>query len=99
MEDQPHQKWAFQIHGQAADKIFQESLTHIVRNDHYREERNQRSEHHAVDKDDQPGFFKIGKFGAFNFAIDLRERFFSAHGQNRVAQRDEDRNNAKYLRQ
>src|SRR5216683_2165053 len=40
MEDQAHQKRPFQVHSQSANKIFQETLPDIVRNDHHREERN-----------------------------------------------------------
>src|SRR5262249_30431291 len=70
MEDQAQKEWPLEAHGQAADKVFEEALADVVRNDHHREERNQRSEDHAVDENDQPGLFQVDEFRAFDFAID-----------------------------
>ncbi len=98
VKDQPDQEWSSQVHRQSADKIFQESLPYVVRNDHYGEEGNQRSEDHAVNENHQSSLFQVDEFGTFDFAIDLREGFFSAHGQYGVAQGDEYRDDAKHMR-
>src|SRR5208283_4171365 len=42
----PHQE-----HGESADQVVQELLPRAVRNDHHREEGDQRREQHAVDED------------------------------------------------
>ena len=89
----------FEIHGQAADQIFEETLADVVGDDHHREERNQRGEHQAVDENDHAGFFEVGQLGVFDFAIDLGERFFAAHGQHGMAESDENRDDAEHVRQ
>ena len=79
-----------QTHRQAADQVLEELRPYGVRNDHHREERNQRGEHHAVDENHQRRFFQVRQLGMLDFAIDLRERFFAAHGQHRMPQAHED---------
>ena len=97
MENQPRPDRALQAHGQAADQVFEEALAHIVGNDHHREKRNERGEHQAVDENDQAGFAQVLELGAFDFAIHLGERFFSAHGQDGMAERDEDGDDAEHV--
>ena len=46
-----------------------------------------------------PAFFRLTEFGAFDFAIDLRERFLAAHGQDGVTERDKDGDDAEHVRQ
>src|SRR5882762_1755403 len=82
VKNQPNRQWPGKIHGQAADEIFQKSLAYAVWNDHHREERDQRSENHAVNENDHARFFEIDQLGALNFAVHLRQRFFSAHRQH-----------------
>ncbi len=99
VEDQARDKRPGEIHREAADQIFEETLAHIVRDDHHGEERNQRREDQAVNENDHARFFEVGQLGAFDFAIDLRERFFAAHRQDGMAERDEDRDDAEHVRQ
>jgi hypothetical protein len=54
----------------------------------------QRGEHQAVHENDQARFFQILELGAFNFAIHLREGFFSAHGQHGMPERDKNGDNS-----
>src|SRR5579859_1302552 len=99
MENQARHQRTLQAHGQAADEILQVVLPHIVGNNHHREEGNQRGKHQAVDENDQSGFFEVLELGTLDFAIDLGERFFSAHGQYGMAQSDEDGDDAEHVRQ
>src|ERR1700757_1764411 len=99
VKDQPDQEGSGEIHGQTADKIFQETLPHVVGNDHHGEEGNQRSENHAVNENHQSSLFEVDQFGTFDFAIDLREGFFSAHREHGVPEGDEDGDDPKHVRQ
>ena len=89
VEDQARQKRAGEVHGQAADQILEILRPHFVGDDHHREEGNQRREDHAVNENDQRGLLQVRQLGMLDFAVHLRERFFSAHGQHGVAQPDE----------
>src|ERR1700736_5267182 len=73
-------------------------LADIVGNNHHREEGDQRSEHQAVDENYQPSFAKILQLGAFDFAVDLGERFFAAHGQHGMAESNKNSDDAKGVR-
>ena len=73
-------------------------LADIVRNDHHGKEGDERGEDQTVDEDDQPGLLEVRQLGAFNFAVDLRERFLAAHGQHGMAQGDENGEDAKHVR-
>src|SRR5271163_955989 len=98
VKDQSYDQRALKTHGQPADKIFQKALTHVVRNDHHREKRDQRSKHQAVNKNNRTGLFQVGQLGVFDIAINLGERLFAAHGQHGMAERDEYRNDAEHVR-
>src|SRR5262249_28937076 len=89
VKNQTHREGTGKTHGQAADQIFEKLGPGLVRDDHHRKEGNQRSEDHAVDKNDQSGLLKIGKLGVFDFAIYLGQGFLAAHGQDGMAQADE----------
>ena len=95
LEDQPQHVWSDKIHGQAADQVVEVLRANRVRNDHEGEEGNAGGENQAVDEDDEAGFFQVGQLGMLDFAIDLRQGFFAAHGQHGVAQADEDADNAR----
>src|SRR4029077_5641715 len=60
--------------------------------------RGQAGENEAVDGDDDRGFFQILELGMSEFAIDLGERFFAAHGQHGVAEGDEDSEQSEHPR-
>src|SRR5882762_6842084 len=98
VKDQAGNRRSFKVHGQAADKVLQVILPDIIRDDHHREKGHQRGEHQAVDENNQTRFFQVFQFGALYFAIHLCERFFSAHGQHGVPERDKDGDHSK-LRQ
>src|SRR6202453_3600456 len=99
VEDQAGDERPGEIHREAADQIFEEALADVVRDDHHGEKRNQRCEDQAVNENDHARFFEVGQLGAFDFAIDLRERFFAAHGEHGMAERDENRDDAEHVRQ
>src|SRR5258708_2381848 len=90
MKNQTGNQGSLKAHGQAADEVFKVILPDIIRDDHHREKGHQRGEHQAVDENDQARFFQVFQLGALYFAINLRERFFSAHGQDGVPERDKD---------
>src|SRR6266700_5490795 len=98
VEYQADDKWPFQIHRQSADQVFQELLAHTIRNDHHGKERNQGGKDQTVDKNNRAGLFQVGKLGAFDFAIDLRQRFLAAHREDGMTQCDEDGDDAEHVR-
>src|SRR5216683_894345 len=99
MKNQADDQRSLETHGQAANQVLQIVLADIIGNDHHGEKGNQRGEHEAVNENDQPGLLQVGQLGAFNFAVNLGERLFSAHGQHGVAERNEGGHDAKHVRQ
>ena len=67
VKEQAGEERPFQVHGQAADQIFEEALAHVVGNDHHREKRNQRGEHQAVDENYQARLFEDSGAWGFRF--------------------------------
>ena len=65
------------------------SVPLVVGNDHHREERHQRGEEQAVQEDHQPGLLQVLQLGMFDFAVDLCQRLFAAHGQHGMAKPDQ----------
>ncbi len=63
-------------------------MPYRVGNNHYREERDQRGEQQAVNKNDQPGLFQVLQLGMLDFAVHLGQRLFTAHGQHRMPETD-----------
>jgi hypothetical protein len=57
VKDEARDQRAVQTHRQTTDQILQIVLANAVGNDHHRKERNQGSEHQAIDENDEPGFF------------------------------------------
>src|SRR6516162_10862298 len=96
---QPQQERALEIHRQATDEVFEELRPLIIGNQHHREEGHQRGENQAVNKNHQTGFLQIRQLRVLNFAIDLRQGFFSAHRQHRMAEPDKDGNETREMRQ
>ena len=91
MEQQAHGHGSYQEHGEPADQIIQELVPRGIGNDHHREEGDQRGEHHAVDEDHEAGAFQVLQLGVRDFTIHLRQAFFAAHGQQRMAEAYENR--------
>ncbi len=69
-----------------------------VGDDHHREERDERGQQQAVDEDDHAGAQQILELGRFDLAIDLCERFFTRHREDRMAERDQDSQRADSAR-
>ena len=90
VERQAQGERADQVHGKAADQVVQKLGPRRIGDDHHREERHQRGEDHAVAEDHPAGAFQVLEFGMGDFAIDLRQGFEAAHGEQRVAQADHD---------
>src|SRR2546430_16610295 len=80
---------ADKLDGHPADKIVKEARALRVGNDHYREERNQRGKYQAVNKDNEGRFLQVGKLRMLDLTIDLRQGLFAAHGENGVAEGNE----------
>ena len=53
----------------------------------------------AIESDDDRGLLQVLKLGMREFAVDLGERLFAAHGENGVAEGDDDAENSELLRQ
>jgi hypothetical protein len=56
-------------------------------------------EDEAVNADDDGGALQVLEFGMRQFAIDLGERFFAAHGQHGVTEADDEPEDAEHVRQ
>ena len=88
VKEQAHGNRPDEVHGKAADEVVQEVLPRGVGDNHDREEGNQRGEQHAVDEDHEAGALQVLQLGIRDFAVDLGQALFAAHGQQRVAQPD-----------
>ena len=99
VEQQAHGHGADQEHREAADQVVQKLRPRRVRNDHHREERNQRREQQAVDENHEAGALQVLQLGMRDLAVDLRQAFLAAHGQQRVSQADQDRDHGDRRRQ
>ena len=58
------------------------------------EEADEARQEHRIEEDDEAGSEEILELGGFDFAIDLGERFLAAHGQQRMAEGDENAESA-----
>ena len=92
MEDQAEDERSLEVHGEAADKVLEEILALLIGDDHHREERNERGEDQAIDEDDQAGLLEVRELRMLDFAVDLGQGFFAAHGEDRVAEAYKDGN-------
>ena len=54
-------------------------------------------EEQAVDGDDDGGALQVLELGVLDFAVDLGQRLFAAHGQHRVTEGHEDAEQAEHL--
>src|SRR5882724_8837913 len=86
------------VHGQASDEVvFVDRDADGVGNEHHREQGSEAGEEEAVDGDDDRGAFEVLELGVGNFAVDLGEGFFAAHGEDGVAEGDEDSEEAEQV--
>ena len=78
-------KRAGHVHGQSADQVVAISLhAHFVGDQHHGQEGNAGREHEAVDEDDESGLLEVLHLRRFDFAVDLGQRLFAAHRQDRM---------------
>ena len=92
MECKSRGKWSLQTHRQAADEIFEEIAAAIL-SGMIMTAKNETSDVKTMlyNENYEGGLLQVRQLGMFDFAIDLRERFFSAHGQHGMAQANKDR--------
>ena len=67
---------------------------HLVGDQHHRQEGNPGREHEAVDKDDESRLLEVLHFGRFHLAVDLGQRLFAAHRQDRMPEGDQQADHA-----
>ena len=73
------------VHGQSADEVVAVELhADFVGNQHHGQEGNARREQQAVDEDDEGRLLEVLHLRRFDFAVDLGQRLFAAHGQDRM---------------
>ena len=93
MKGQPQQFRAGQMHGKTAEKILGVIDSHGIGNNHGGQEDDAARRNRGVGADDIAGDLQALQFGKFDLAIDLRQRFKTAHRKYRVTKRDNDRRN------
>src|SRR5271163_2031165 len=98
MKNQTEKERPLEIHGQAADEVFEKTLPNVIGDDHDGKEGDHRGKDQAVNKNYHARFFKIGELGTLDLAIDLGKGLLAAHGQNGMAESDEDGDDAEHLR-
>ena len=91
VKQEPQRNRAGEKHRQPADEIVEILGALGVRDNHHGEERDQRGEQHAVNEDHESGSLQILELGISDLAIDLRQALLAAHGQQGMAQSNEDR--------
>ena len=62
----------------------------VVGDDHHGEEADQRGQQQAVDEDDERSLLEIRQLRALDLPIDLGQGLLAAHGQDRMAEGDQD---------
>ncbi len=83
-----------QVHREAAEQVVHVFAADRVGNDHAGEQRDHAGADHGVDADHVAGVAQVLQLGIGDLAVNLRQRFESAHGEQRVAERDDDRHGA-----
>src|SRR5882724_781021 len=79
------------VHGEAGDEVvLVDGDADGVGDEHHREQGSEAGEEEAVDGDDDGGSLEVLELGVGDFAVDLGEGFFAAHGEDGVAEGDED---------
>ena len=73
----------------SADQIAEILGTHVIGNDHDREERRKRGKQQRVNADHNRSFFQVPQLGVGDLAIDLRQGLFAAHRQHGMTEADE----------
>src|SRR5439155_1764308 len=84
MKGQPQQFRAGQMHRKTAEKILGVIDSHGIGNNHGGQEDDAAGRNRGVRADDIAGDLEALQFGKFDLAIDLRQRFKTAHRKYRV---------------
>src|SRR5215469_1874053 len=99
LESEPQMVRADKIHRQAADQVAEVLGADRVGNDHEREEGDAGGKDQAINKNDEAGLLQVAELGMLNFAVDLRQSFLTAHGQDGVPQTNKNANEPDRVRQ
>ena len=95
VQQQPGQRRADDVHRQAADQIVGVVLhADFVGNQQHGQEGDAGRQHQAVDEDDERRLLEIRQLRRFDLAIDLGQRLLAAHGQDRMAEGDQQADHA-----
>ena len=70
-------------------------IAHGVRDNHHEKQRREPGKHEAVNRDDDRGTLQVLKLGMGKFTVYLSKRLFAAHGQNGVAEGDQNSEQAE----
>src|SRR5437764_9787835 len=90
MEEEAENLRSGKAHRQPADEVVHIRLPNVVRDDHYGEQGDEPGRDNGVDANDIRGKLEILELRRSDLAIDLRQGFEAAHGQQRVAERNDD---------
>ena len=83
-------------HGNAGDEVVLVNVGALIcRDEHGGEQRDSAGEDERVDGDDDGRALEVLELGMLDFAVYLGERFFSAHGQDGVAEGHQDAKDAE----
>ena len=67
---------------------------HVVGDEQHGQEADAAGQHQAVDEDDEGRLLEVRQLGRLDLAVDLGQRLLAAHGQDRMAEGDEDADHA-----
>ena len=88
------------VHREPGDQVVAINLhADIVGDQHDRQQRHEAGEDEAVNADDDGRALQVFQFRMCEFAINLGQGFFAAHGEHGVAKADDQSENAEHVRQ
>ncbi len=91
VEQQLRPQRADDVHRQAADEVVGVVLhAHVGGDEQHGQEADAAGQHQAVEEDDEGGLLEVLQLRRLDFAVNLGQRLLAAHGQDRVAEGDED---------
>ena len=96
VEHQPRHRRPDHVHRQAADQVVGVDPSCGRRRESAARpgSRCRPVRHQAVDEDDERRLLEVRQLGRFDLAIDLGQRLLAAHGQDRMAEGDQDADDA-----
>ncbi len=89
VEDEPRPERTPEVHGDAADQVAEIFRADFVGNNHHREEGSQSGEEKRINADNHRCLLQVLQLGVGDFAVDLGQCFFAAHGEHRMSESDE----------